>query len=263
MEVDFVLDGCFRPAGAEEHAAASFDHAGMSAEVGGGVCGREIPNFNVLSDQVVCAASFAMPVDVIPGAADGRDILQPGNFGGNFFEFIAITKFVDVTRALHAKEAMLAGHGCAALFPILINRADIADIGSDAGDGGEEKMIFAAAAEVEGEAAFGEAAEEELGAFLQIVEDWRKFSFGDALEEKFEDGFIGRGDDGIGALERPFTVFDAESGVLAGEIGVRTAGIDFQNEEVFGDIVSIENAGGKKFFRIGDQKSPRGIGCAI
>ena len=230
MEVDFVLDGSFGPAGAEEHATAGFDHAGMAAEVGGGVGGGKIPEFDVFADKVVCAASFALPVGIVPGAADGRDVFQPGDFGGDFFEFSAITKFVGVAGALHAKEAMLTGHGCAALFPILINRADVADIGSDAGDGGEEKMIFAAAAEVEGEAAFGEAAEQELGAFLQIVEDRRKFSFGDALEEKFEDGFVGGRDDGIGALERPFTVFDTESGVLAGEISVRTAGIDFQNE---------------------------------
>jgi hypothetical protein len=56
LEVDFVLDGFFFPAGAGEHAAASFDHAGMTAEVGSGVSGREIPDFNVLSNQIVYAA---------------------------------------------------------------------------------------------------------------------------------------------------------------------------------------------------------------
>ena len=263
MEVDFVLDGCFGPAGAEEHAAAGFDHAGVAAEVGGGVGGREIPDFDVFADEVVDATAFALPVEVVPGAADGRDVFQPGDFSRDFFEFIAITKFVNVAGALHAEEAMVAGHGCATLFPILINRADVADIGSDAGDGGEEEMVFAAAAEIEGETALGEAAEEELGAFLQIVEDGREFSFGNALEEKFEDGFIGGGVDGVGAFKRPFLVFDAESGVLAGEIGEGGAGIDFQNEEVLGDVAAIEDAGGKKFFRIGDQRSPRGIGCAI
>jgi hypothetical protein len=263
LEVDFVLDGVFFPAGAQEHAAAGFDHAGMSAEVGGGVGGCEIPEFGVFADEVVDTAQFAVPVGIVPGAADGGDIFQPGDFGGNFFEFIAITKFVDVAGAVHAEEAMLAGHGRAALFPILINRADVTDVGSDAGDGGEEEMIFAAAAEVEGEAAFGETAEEERGVFFQFVEERSEFSLGDAFDEEFEDGLVGGGGDGVGAFEALVAgEFDAEGSVLAGEIGEGAAGIDCEDEEVVGDIAAIENACGKKFIRISDQESPRGIGCA-
>lgn len=263
MEIDFILDGCFGPAGAEEHAAAGFDHAGVTAEVSGGVCGREIPEFDVFADEVVGTAEFALPAGIVPGTADGGDVLQPGGFGGDFFNFIAITKFVDVAGAVHAEEVMLAGHGCAALFPILIDRADVTDIGSDAGDGSEKQVILAPAAEVEREAALGETSEEELRAFMQIIEDRRKFSFVDAFDEKFEDRFVRRGSDGVGAFERAFTAFDAEGGVLAGEIGEGSARIDFENEEVRGDVAAIEDAGGKEFFRIGDQMSPRGIGCAI
>ncbi len=259
MEVDFVLDGCFLPAGAGEHAAAGFYHAWMATEIGGGVGGREIPDFNVLSDQVVDAASFALPVRVVPGTADRRDVFQPGGFGSDFFEFIAITKFVDVAGPLHTEEAMLAGHGCATFFPILIDRADVADVGSDSCDGGEEEMILAAAAEVEGEAAFGETAEEKLGVFLHFVEEWRQLALGDALDEKFEDGLVGRRGDGVGALEWPFGHVDAECSVLTGEIRVGAARIDFQDEEVFGDFAAIENAGWKEFVWTGDQDCPQRI----
>lgn len=262
MEVDFVLDGCFGPTGAEEHAAAGFDHAGMAAEVGGGVGGRKIPDIDVFADEVVNAAEFALPAGVVPGAADGGDVLQPGYFGGDFLQFIAITKFVDMTGALHAEQAMLPGHGCAALFPILIDRANVADVGSDAGDGGEKEMVFAAAAEIECEAALSEAAEEKRSSDLHLVKDGSKVSLWNALDEEFEYGFVRRGTDGIRALEALFAVFDAEGSVLSGEIGEGAAGIDFQDEEIIGDIAAIENAGGKEFFRIGDQRSPREIGCA-
>lgn len=258
MEVDFVLDGCFGPTGAEEHAAAGFDHAGMAAEIGSGISGRKIPDFDVFADEVVNAAEFAMPAGIVPGAADGGDVLQPGDFSGDFFEFIAITKFVDVTGALHAEEAMLPGHRCAALFPVLIDRANVANVRSDAGNGGEEKMIFAATAEIEGEAALGEAAEEKRSSGLHLVEDGSKVSLWNALDKEFEHGFVGRGTDGIGAFEAIFAVFDAEGSVLSGEIGEGAAGIDFQDEEIIGDIAAIENARGKEFFRIGDQRSPRG-----
>src|SRR5208337_2805537 len=67
--------------------------------------------------------------------------------------------------------------------------------GSDSGDGGEEQMILAAAFEVEGEASFGEAAEEELRVFFHFVEDGREFALGNALDEELEDGFIRGGAD--------------------------------------------------------------------
>ena len=202
-----------------------------------------------------------MPVGIVPGAADGRNVFQPGRLGGDFLEFIPIAKFMDVAGALHAEEVMLAWHGCATLFPILIKRAYVADIGSDSGDGGEEEMIFAAAAQVKSKAAFGETPEKERSVFRHFVKDRRKFALGDALDEEFEHGFVRRGGDGIGTLEALVAEFDAEGGVLAGEICVRPAGIDFQDEEVFGDFAAIKDTGLMKFVWTGDQESPQGIGC--
>ena len=111
MEVDFVLDGVFFPAGAGEHAAAGFDHAGMTAEIRGGVGRGKIPDFDVFADEVVNTAEFAMPAGIVPGAADGRHVFQPGRLCSDFLEFIAITKFMDVAGTLHAEEAVFAGHG--------------------------------------------------------------------------------------------------------------------------------------------------------
>src|SRR5689334_9819097 len=103
----------------------------MTTEVAGSVLGRKIPDFDVFANEVVNAAEFAMPGGIVPGSADGWDVFQPRDFGGDLFEFFAITKFVGVAGALQAEEPVLTGHGAAALFPILINRADVADIGSD------------------------------------------------------------------------------------------------------------------------------------
>ena len=263
MEVDFVLDGVFFPAGAQEHAAAVFYHAWMAAEVSGGVRRGKIPHFNIFADEVVNAAEFAMPAGVVPGTADRGNVFQPGGFGGDFFQFIAIAKFVGVAGTLHAEKAMFAGHGCATFFPVLIQRADVTDVGSVSGDGGDEQMIFTAAAEVEGEAALGETAEEQRGVFIHFVKERRKFAFRDTLNKKFENRFVRRRGNGVGAFEAFIAEFDTEGGVLAGKISEGRTGIDIQDEEVFGDLAPIENAGGKEFFWIGDQESPRGIGCAI
>ena len=262
MEVDFVLDGVFFPAGAQEHTAAVFYHPWMAAEVSGGIRRGKIPHFNIFADEVVNAAEFAAPIGVVPGTADRGNVFQPGGFGGDFFQLIAITKFVGVAGTLHAEKAMLAGHERATFFPVLIQSANVADVGSDSGDGGEEQVIFAAAAKVESEAALGETAEEQRGVFMHFVKERRKFAFRDTLNKKFENRFVRRRGNGVGAFETFVALFDTQGGVLAGKISKRRTGIDFQDEEVFGDLAPIENAGGKEFFWIGNQESPRGIGCA-
>jgi hypothetical protein len=257
LEVDFVLDGVFFPVGALENAAAGFDHAGVAAEIGGGVFGAKVPDFDVFADEVVDAADFATPVGIFPGTADGGNVFQPGSFVGDFLKFVAVAEFMGEAGTLDAKETMLSGHGRAALLPILINRADIADVRRDTGDGGKQEMIFAAAAKIEREAAFGEAAKKQRGADMHGVEEGRKFAVGDAFDEEFQGGFIGGGADGVGALDALVTFeFDAEGGVLSGKKGKRSAGIDFQDEEVFGDVATIEDFCGMEFFRIGDQERP-------
>ena len=145
LEVDFVLDGGFVPAGAQEDASSVFDHAGVATQVGGGVFGAEIPEFEVFADEVVGAAEFTMPIGIFPGAADGGDIGEPGGFGGDPFEFLAIAEFMGKAGTVNTEEAMLAGHGRAALLPVLIYSADVADVGGDAGDGAKRRRSRGAA----------------------------------------------------------------------------------------------------------------------
>ncbi len=100
-----------------------------------------------------------MPVRVIPSAADGGNVFEPGSLGSDFFKFVAIAEFVGVAGAMDAKEAMLAGHRRPALFPILKNRTDIADVGRNSSDGAKEQVIGVAAFQIESEAALGKTPE--------------------------------------------------------------------------------------------------------
>src|SRR5258708_39229496 len=94
-----------------------------------------------------------MPVRVVPSAADGGNVFEPGSLGSDFFKFVAIAEFVGVAGAMNAKETMLAGHRRPALFPILKNGTDITDVGRHSRDRAKEQELGVAAFQVEREAA--------------------------------------------------------------------------------------------------------------
>jgi len=197
-----------------------------------------------------------MPIGIFPRTANSGNVGEPGGLGGDLFEFFAIAEFVGVARTLDAKEAMLAWHRRAALLPVLIYGAGVADIGGDAGDRCEEEMILAAAAEIEGEAALSEATEEQRGAGVHGVKERRKFPPGYSFDEKFQDWLIRRRADGISALNGLFVELNAEGCVLPGQEGEGRTGVDFQDEKILCDFAAFEDAGGKKFSGIGDQARP-------
>ena len=101
-EVDLFEEGAFLPAGAGEDAHAIFTHAGVAAEVAGGVGGLEIPFVGVFTDEIIDATCFAVPIRVFPGAADGGDVLEPWNFSGDAFQFFAIAEFPGAASTLEA-----------------------------------------------------------------------------------------------------------------------------------------------------------------
>src|ERR1700742_2303332 len=140
-EVDLFEEGAFLPAGAGEDAHTVFAHAGVAAEVAGGVGGLEIPFVGILPDEIVDTAGFTVPSCVFPWAADGGDVFEPRDFGGDAFELFAITEFPGAAAALKTEKLVIAGHGAVALFPVLIKSAHVADERRDAGDGGEAQMI--------------------------------------------------------------------------------------------------------------------------
>ena len=103
--------------------------------------------------------SSASPVGILPGAADGGDVFEPGDFGGAALDFLAIAEFPRAAGAFEEEE-LAAGiaisasfGGFAMLFPVPVEGADVADERGDSGDGADEEMIFAAAGGVESEAA--------------------------------------------------------------------------------------------------------------
>ena len=253
-EVHFVLDSVFFPVGTQQDGAAVFYHTGVAAQVRGRFFRAEIPKFNIFSDEVVGAAGFAMPARIVPRTADRRNVFQPRRFGRKHLEFLTIAKFMSLAGALDAEQAVFARHRGAPVFPIPVDSADVADIGRDSGHGSDEQVVLATAAEVESEASFGQASKEQGRSHLYIVKDWCKFSLRDVFHKKFEHRLVGGRADRIRALDPCIaTQFDSEGGILTGEEVVRRAGINFQNEEVFGDGSMFEDTRGKKFVGIGDQ----------
>src|SRR5262249_11452220 len=135
-----------------------FHHSRMATEISGRFFGAEIPQLYIFADQVIHPAGFATPIWIFPWTADRWDVLQPGRLRGNLFEFLTITEFVSMAGALHTKKPMLPRHRRTALSPILINRADVADVRSKACDGGQQEMVFPAASKLEREASSGHPA---------------------------------------------------------------------------------------------------------
>src|SRR5208283_682948 len=225
LEIDFVLNGLLGPSGAQQNAAATLYHSGMTTKIGRSVFRRKPPKVHVFADEIVHTAPLPIPLGVFPGAADGRHVLQPGRLGSVLLELIAIAEFPGAACSLNAKEPVLTRHRSTALFPIRPNRADVADIGRDSGDGSQEKVVLAAAAEVQGEAAFGEPAKKKRSALVHRIEQRREFAVVDAFNKELQNIFVGRGAERVRAFDALAVHFDTQGGVLAGEIGKRAAGV--------------------------------------
>src|ERR1700682_4942626 len=125
----------------------------MAAEVRGRVFGSKSPEVGIFADEFVDAAELAFPGGIFPGAADGRDVFEPGDFGGAALDFLAIAEFPGPAGAFEEEELMAGFRSFAMLLPVLVEGADIADERGDSGNGADQEMIFAAARGVESEAA--------------------------------------------------------------------------------------------------------------
>src|SRR5271156_2814633 len=102
----------------------------------------------------------------------------------------------------------------AILFPVGKKSADIRNIGSNAGNGAKQEMVGVAALQIESETALGDLTQKELVTHLVFVEERSEFTRGNELEEKFEFGLVGRGNDGIGPLHQLVRRLAPESGKL-------------------------------------------------
>src|SRR5215468_8958814 len=155
-----------------------------------------MPLLRVSANEVIHAPEFPAPVRTLPRSAHRGDICQPGRFRGDSFQFFPITELVGPARALDAKQSVLSRHWVSALLPILIYGAHVANVGRNASDRSQEEMILAAAAQVQGEAPLGETAKQQRRAGVHAVEERRKLTFGDTLDEEFQRRLIGRRTDG-------------------------------------------------------------------
>jgi len=125
-----------------------------------------------------------------------------------------------------------------------MERAYIADKRGQPGDGGEEKVIGAAAAQIEHKAALGDLPAEQFVAGLQLVQMRRQLTLRNELDEELEPVlFVRRRDDGVGALDALAVVIDAEGGILAGLEGERPAGGDFYQPQISLEIAPFEDCG--------------------
>src|SRR5215470_4020351 len=111
-----------------------------------------------MAHEIFYAAGFAFPARIFPRAADGGNVFEPRNFRGDFFHFFAIAEFPTAAAALNTEKPVITRHGGGARSPVFVKRADIADEGSEAGDGGEQKVIRSSAFQIKGETAFGNLA---------------------------------------------------------------------------------------------------------
>ncbi len=73
--------------------------------------------------------------------------------------------------SLQTIKLVIAGHGIAAVFPILVHGACVTDKRGDSGDCGEEQMLGAAAFDVDREAALGDLTAEHGVAQFQFCRD--------------------------------------------------------------------------------------------
>src|SRR5271157_772945 len=261
LEVNFVLDGVLGPARAHQNASPTFHHARMPAKISGSVFRRKPPKVNVFADQVVHAAAFALPIGIFPRTADGRHVFQPGRLRSILLQLITIAKLKRAARSLNAEEPVLPRHGDATLLPIRAHSANEADVGRDAGDRGEKEMVPAATADVEGEAALGEAPEKKGRTFIHGVEERGEFTVVYALDEELQGIFVRRGAKGVSALDALALDFNAQGGVLARKIGKRPARIHVQQKKIVSDGATVENSGGQELFQCHEHR-PLIVRCA-
>ena len=182
------------------------------------------------STIAVDPARFARPAGVrfFVGAADGGDEGDHvGVVGGQRFQFGVIREFVVVARA-HQDVEVVPGPALLDVLP------DDADVGDDAGYGGDEQLVRLRRVEDEDSlrpGAYGDAVP-----VFQVVEKRGEVAVGRRNEfyEEFEVFFIRRGHYGVGALDSS----RSDGAVLAGLEGEALGLFQPDSPEIVGKVFS-------------------------
>src|SRR5205085_418012 len=214
----------------------------MTAEVGGGLFRLQPPSFDGLPQEIVHATGFAGPSRIFPGSAHRRSVFEPRRFRSAALELLSITEFERAAGSLKAEEFVFVRQGSGTVFPITIDRAHVANEGSDTGHGANQQMIFAAAAQVDQETALRNFAAEERVTGLQLEKTWSQAAAGNQLDKKFERVLVRRRDHGVRTLGSNAVAFDAERGVLSSTVCKGAAGIHMQDAQILGDVAAIEDS---------------------
>src|ERR1700683_1182641 len=100
-------------------------------------------------------------------------------------------------------------------------------------------MIFVAAFQIEGEAAFGDLAQGKFCADWKSVQQRSEFASGDKFYEELKVGFVGRRNYGVSALDKFLRSLHTECGELPGRKIELAAGIETNLPKARGKFISM------------------------
>src|SRR5271156_2993 len=115
----------------------------------------QAPQIAVFANKVVDPSRLAAPGRVLPRTAHGRDVLEPRNFRGNFFQLLAVAKLPGAAATLQTVKFVVPRHLAGSLSPIFVKGAYITDERRDARDGRQQQMLRSPAAQIQGKAPLG------------------------------------------------------------------------------------------------------------
>ena len=113
-----------------------FDHLGIPAEVGGGVCAGQVPEVGIFADDVFHATGLTSPFGVFVRAAHGWNVSKPRYFRRQLCEFFVIAVFPGAACPVNKVQMNVCRE--MAVAPIPMQRAHVRNERSDAGDGAEQ-----------------------------------------------------------------------------------------------------------------------------
>src|SRR5437660_8875391 len=131
------------------------------------VLASEPPRIGILAQHVIGAASFTLPVLIIPWTTHGRHILQPRDLSRELLQFIVVSELPGAAGPVQQEELVLAGE--LALFPIFVQGAHVAYERRNTGNRADQQVIGAPALGVERKPPLGDFAHEQFIALLQFV----------------------------------------------------------------------------------------------
>src|SRR5579872_425181 len=213
--IDLFTQPLFGKSRPTQDGLAMLDHLRMATQVSDRISRGKPPIVGVLADEIIDAPCLTKPGRVFPGTTDRRNVFEPRHGFDDPLQLFAIAEFRSMAGAMQQKELVLSGHPPG--FRLVVKRPGVAHEWCDTSDSGNQQMIGSTAGRIEGEAALGRLAHEQLVAEAQFMQQWRQIAAGNEFEKELDFVLAGRRDDRVRALPALFgDVLKAKGGVLAG-----------------------------------------------